>query len=90
MIDRIHHVGIAVRDLDKALEFYRDVLGLHVHAMDTVEDQPLTASSKLPTTAKPKAVMRAGTWSISENERCARCISRSLAGTSSVRLLKAQ
>ena len=44
MIDRIHHVGIAVRDLDKALEFYRDVLGLHVHAMDTVEDQGVRAA----------------------------------------------
>jgi methylmalonyl-CoA/ethylmalonyl-CoA epimerase len=44
MIDRIHHIGIAVRDLDKALEFYRDVLGLHVHAMDTVEDQGVRAA----------------------------------------------
>lgn len=44
MIDRIHHVGIAVRDLDKSLEFYRDVLGLHVHAMDTVEDQGVRAA----------------------------------------------
>jgi methylmalonyl-CoA/ethylmalonyl-CoA epimerase len=44
MIDRIHHVGIAVRDLDKALEFYRDVLGLHVHAVDTVEDQGVRAA----------------------------------------------
>jgi methylmalonyl-CoA/ethylmalonyl-CoA epimerase len=44
MIDRIHHVGIAVRDLDKALEFYRDVLGMHMHAMDTVEDQGVRAA----------------------------------------------
>jgi methylmalonyl-CoA/ethylmalonyl-CoA epimerase len=44
MIDRIHHVGIAVRNLDKALEFYRDILGLHVHAMDTVEDQGVRAA----------------------------------------------
>jgi methylmalonyl-CoA/ethylmalonyl-CoA epimerase len=44
MIDRIHHVGIAVRDLDKSLEFYRDVLGLHVHALDTVEDQGVRAA----------------------------------------------
>jgi methylmalonyl-CoA/ethylmalonyl-CoA epimerase len=44
MIDKIHHVGIAVRDLDKALEFYRDVLGLHVHALDTVEDQGVRAA----------------------------------------------
>ena len=44
MIDRIHHIGIAVRDLDRALEFYRDVLGLHVHALDTVEDQGVRAA----------------------------------------------
>jgi methylmalonyl-CoA/ethylmalonyl-CoA epimerase len=44
MIDKIHHVGIAVRDLDKSLEFYRDTLGLDVHAMDTVEDQGVRAA----------------------------------------------
>ena len=44
MIDKIHHVGIAVRDLDKSLEFYRDTLGLHVHALDTVEDQGVRAA----------------------------------------------
>ena len=27
---RIHHIAIAVRDLDQALEFYRDGLGLEV------------------------------------------------------------
>jgi len=44
MIDRIHHVGIAVHDLDESLKFYRDVLGLHVHALDTVEDQGVRAA----------------------------------------------
>jgi methylmalonyl-CoA/ethylmalonyl-CoA epimerase len=44
MIDKIHHVGIAVRDLNQSLTFYRDVLGLHVHAMDTVEDQGVRAA----------------------------------------------
>lgn len=44
MITKIHHVGIAVHDLDKALGFYRDVLGLHVHALDTVEDQGVRAA----------------------------------------------
>jgi len=44
LIDKIHHVGIAVRDLDKSLEFYRDTLGLHVHALDTVEDQGVRAA----------------------------------------------
>ena len=41
------------------------------------------ASSKLPTTAKPKAVKREGTWSISANICCDTAISRSLAGTPS-------
>jgi methylmalonyl-CoA/ethylmalonyl-CoA epimerase len=44
MITKIHHIGIAVHDLDKSLEFYRDVMGLHVHALDTVEDQGVRAA----------------------------------------------
>jgi len=44
MIDKIHHVGIAVHSVDEALTFYRDVLGLHVHALDTVEDQGVRAA----------------------------------------------
>jgi len=44
MIDKIHHVGIAVHSVDEALKFYRDTLGLHVHALDTVEDQGVRAA----------------------------------------------
>jgi len=44
MIDKIHHIGIAVRSLDDALKFYRDTLGLHVHARDTIEDQGVRAA----------------------------------------------
>jgi methylmalonyl-CoA epimerase len=44
MIDKIHHIGIAVHSVDEALKFYRDVLGLHVHALDTVEDQGVRAA----------------------------------------------
>jgi len=44
MIEKIHHIGIAVHDLDRALTFYRDTLGLHVHAQDTVHDQGVTAA----------------------------------------------
>lgn len=29
MLDRVDHIGIAVRDLDRALALYRDILGLH-------------------------------------------------------------
>ncbi len=44
MIEKIHHVGIAVRSLDEALRFYRDTLGLHVHASATVEEQGVKAA----------------------------------------------
>ncbi|MBI1886672.1 MAG: methylmalonyl-CoA epimerase [Chloroflexi bacterium] len=44
MIEKIHHVGIAVRSLDEALRFYRDVLGLPVHASATVEEQGVKAA----------------------------------------------
>lgn len=44
MIEKIHHIGIAVHDLEQSLKFYRDVLGLHVHARDTVQDQGVTAA----------------------------------------------
>jgi methylmalonyl-CoA/ethylmalonyl-CoA epimerase len=33
----IAHVGIAVADLDEALAFYRDVLGLHPHPPETAD-----------------------------------------------------
>ncbi len=32
----LDHVGIAVGDIDKALAFYRDALGLHVEAPEEV------------------------------------------------------
>ena len=44
MIEKIHHIGIAVRSLDDALRFYRDTFGLHVHARDTIEDQGVRAA----------------------------------------------
>jgi len=44
MIEKIHHIGIAVRNLDESLKFYRDTLGLHVHAEDTVPDQGVRAA----------------------------------------------
>ncbi|MDO8616536.1 MAG: methylmalonyl-CoA epimerase [Dehalococcoidia bacterium] len=44
MIEKIHHIGIAVHSLDAALKFYRDTLGLHVHAQDTVQDQGVKAA----------------------------------------------
>lgn len=44
MIEKIHHIGIAVRSLERALSFYRDTLGLPVHASATVEDQGVKAA----------------------------------------------
>jgi methylmalonyl-CoA epimerase len=44
MITKIHHIGIAVHSLEDSLKFYRDTLGLHVHAQDTVQDQGVTAA----------------------------------------------
>ncbi|HKV74984.1 MAG TPA: methylmalonyl-CoA epimerase [Gemmatimonadales bacterium] len=34
---RIAHIGVAVPDLDLALAFYRDVLGLHPHPPETAD-----------------------------------------------------
>ena len=39
MLTKIHHVGIVVHSADKALEFYRDALGLPVTADKIIEDQ---------------------------------------------------
>jgi len=39
MIKKIDHVGVAVRDLSRALEFYRDLLGLPLADTEVVEDQ---------------------------------------------------
>lgn len=43
-LTRIHHVGVVVRNLEQAYDFWRDVLGLHVHAVATVEDQGVRAA----------------------------------------------
>lgn len=37
-VTRIDHVGITVSDLDRALSFYRDLLGLHLIADTTVSE----------------------------------------------------
>ena len=39
MINRIDHVGIAVRDLDATIEFYRRTFGMDVVHEETNEDQ---------------------------------------------------
>ncbi|KPK46484.1 MAG: hypothetical protein AMJ77_05990 [Dehalococcoidia bacterium SM23_28_2] len=44
MIQKIHHLSIAVRSLEDALRFYRDTLGLPVHKLATQEDQGVKAA----------------------------------------------
>ena len=44
MIEKIHHIGVAVRSLDEALKFYSQTLGLPVQASATVEEQGVKAA----------------------------------------------
>jgi methylmalonyl-CoA/ethylmalonyl-CoA epimerase len=44
MITRVHHVGIVVRQMEQAMRFYRDTLGLHVHKLETIEEQGVRAA----------------------------------------------
>lgn len=43
-IKRVHHVGVVVRDMEQAMRFYRDTLGLRVHKQQTIEDQGVKAA----------------------------------------------
>jgi methylmalonyl-CoA/ethylmalonyl-CoA epimerase len=44
VIKRVSHVGIVVNSLEEALPFYRDVLGLSLERIQTLEDQGLRAA----------------------------------------------
>ena len=39
MISKIHHIGIAVNDLEESLKLYTEVLGLEISGTETVEEQ---------------------------------------------------
>jgi methylmalonyl-CoA epimerase len=41
---RIDHLGVAVRSLDRALEFYRDQLGLEVSLRETVAQEKVNVA----------------------------------------------
>lgn len=43
-MNKIDHLGIAVRSLDKALGFYRDQLGLEVSMRETVEREKVNVA----------------------------------------------
>lgn len=44
MIEKVHHVGVVVRDIEAAMRFYRDTLGLHLHKLETIEEQGVKAA----------------------------------------------
>jgi methylmalonyl-CoA/ethylmalonyl-CoA epimerase len=44
MIKKVHHVGVVVRDIDRAMTFWRDTLGLNLHRMQTIEEQGVKAA----------------------------------------------
>ncbi len=44
MIKKVHHVGVVVRDIEQAMGFYRDTLGLHVDKVETLHEQGVKAA----------------------------------------------
>ena len=44
MIQKIHHIGVAVRSLKEALGFYADVMGLPVQQQAEIPDQGMKAA----------------------------------------------
>jgi methylmalonyl-CoA/ethylmalonyl-CoA epimerase len=44
MIQRIHHVGVVVRDIEPALRHFRDTIGLPYEATEFIENQQVTAA----------------------------------------------
>jgi methylmalonyl-CoA/ethylmalonyl-CoA epimerase len=44
MITKIHHVGVVVRDMEQAMRFWRDTLGLRVHKQQAIEEQGVKAA----------------------------------------------
>ncbi len=43
-ISHIEHIGIAVPDLEKAIKYYEEVLGLKCYKKEVVEDQKVTTA----------------------------------------------
>lgn len=39
MLKKVDHIGIAVENLDEAVKFYENVLGIKCHGIETVEEQ---------------------------------------------------
>ena len=47
MIEQIDHIGIAVRDLDEALNIYMNILGLKSEGTEVIEEQNVMVASFL-------------------------------------------
>lgn len=43
--NKIHHIGIAVKDLDDSIKVYRDLLGLELKEVEEVKEQKVKAAS---------------------------------------------
>jgi len=52
MIDKIDHIGVAVRNLEKAMEVYAGILGLEHEGTEEVTEQKIMASSLLAADVK--------------------------------------
>ncbi len=44
LFEKIDHIGIAVADLDSAVKFYRDQLGLEFKGTEVIEEQKVTVA----------------------------------------------
>jgi len=44
MFKKIHHVGVVVPNLEQAMAFWRDLLGLHLTKTATIQDQGVRAA----------------------------------------------
>lgn len=39
MVKKVDHIGIAVSNLDDALKFYEEILGMNLHGTEVIEEQ---------------------------------------------------
>lgn len=47
MIEKIDHIGIAVKDLKRTMRIYKDLLGLELLGTETIEEQKITLAKFL-------------------------------------------
>ncbi|MFC2169079.1 methylmalonyl-CoA epimerase [Acidobacteriota bacterium] len=39
MINKVDHIGIAVKDLEKSLTIWKDIFGLHAHGIEDIKER---------------------------------------------------